>query len=185
MNLNLICIIGIRPAAPETVGRTGEKRLFFMSSGLLVRPLATEQIAQAYPLLSVCDPALTLEQWTSYAGGLLNGGNGDGRRILTVQNPENHIYGLSVYCLRPDLWRGSVLEIDNFAVLDIVRGRTTAGVLLQALEELGRECGCSCLSIQLINPKMRRWLRGPDGPSKDLFSTAGFRSGQLRLRKCF
>ncbi len=157
-----------------------------MSRGLLVRPLATEQIPLAYPLLSVCDPGLTLEQWTSYADGLLNGSNGsDTRKILTVQTSERHIYGLSVYWLRPDLWRGSVLEIDNFAVIDLVRGRTTAGVLLRALEKLGRQCGCSCVSIQLINPKMRRWLRVTDGPTADIFSAAGFRSDRLRLRKCF
>lgn len=157
-----------------------------MSSGLLVRPLATDQIPFAYPLLSVCDPELTLEQWTSYADGLLNGANGSGaRRILTVQTPESTIYGLSVYWLRPDLWRGSILEIDNFAVIDMMRGRVAAAILLQALEELGHENGCSCVSIQLINPRMRRWLRGANGATTDLFSAAGFRSGRLRLRKCF
>lgn len=157
-----------------------------MSGDLLVRPLATDQIPLAYPLLSVCDPELTFEQWTSYAGSLVKGTNGkDGHRILTVQSSKSTIYGLSVYCLRPDLWRGSVLEIENFAVLDLVRGRTTAGILLEALEELGRECGCSCVSVQLINPKLRRWLRGSNGATNDLFSAAGFRSSRLRLRKCF
>lgn len=157
-----------------------------MSSDLFVRPLATDQIPLAYPLLSICDPELTFEQWTSYADGLVKGTNGsDGHRILTVQTSESTIYGLSVYCLRPDLWRGSVLEIENFAVIDIVRGRTTAGILLQALEELGRECGCSCLSVQLINPKLRRWLRGSNGATKDLFNAAGFHNSRLRLRKCF
>lgn len=157
-----------------------------MTSGLLVRPLATDQIPLAFPLLSVCDPELTLEQWRRYAEGLMNGADGSGaRRILTVQSPESYIYGLSVYWLRPDLWRGSVLEIDNFAVIDMVRGRTTAAILLRALEKLGRESGCSCVSIQLINPKLRQWLRGSDSPAADLFSAAGFRSGRLRLRKCF
>lgn len=157
-----------------------------MSSDLHVRPLATEQIVQAYPLVSLFDPELSLEQWTAYASQLLNGTNGSrAHSILTVQTPDSYIYGLSAYWLRPDLWRGSVLEIDNFAVIDMAHGRTIASLLLKGLENIGRESGCSCVSIKLIDPKMRRWLRTSDAPKMDLFSAAGFRGDQLRLRKCF
>lgn len=157
-----------------------------MTTDLRVRPLAAEQIPQAYPLVTLFDGELSLEQWTVYASGLLNGTNGSGiPGILTVQTPDRYIYGLSVSWLRPDLWRGTILEIDNFAVIDMARGRTIADLLLKALENLGRESGCSCLSIKLITPKMRRWLRAVEGSEKDLFSAAGFRSDRLRLRKCF
>ena len=157
-----------------------------ISSDLRVRPLAKEQISQAYPLVSMFDPELSQEQWTSYASRLLNGANGShAHSILTVQTPDSYIYGLSVYWLRPDLWRGSILEIDNFAVIDMAHGRMIASLLLKALEDFGRQCDCSCVSIKLITPKMRRWLRIPDAPREDLFSAAGFRGDQLRLRKCF
>ena len=157
-----------------------------MSGDLRVRPLAAKQIPQAYPLVMLFDAELSQEQWTDYASGLLNGANVSSvPGILTVQTADDYIYGLSVSWLRPDLRRGTVLEIDNFAVIDIARGRVIGSLLLKALEELGRECGCSCLSIKLISPKMRRWLRALDGPDRDLFSAAGFRSDQLRLRKCF
>ena len=157
-----------------------------MSNDLRVRPLATEQITQAYPLILLFDPQVSQEQWTGYASELLNGANGShAHSILTAQTPDAYIYGLSVHWQRPDLWRGSVLEIENFAVIDMARGRTIAGLLLKALEDFGRQCGCSCISIKLITPKMRRWLRTPDAPGEDLFSAAGFRGDQLRLRKCF
>ena len=117
-----------------------------MSSDLHVRPLAAEQIVQAYPLVSLFDPELTLAQWTSYASQLLTEKNG-GRthRILTVQTPDSYIYGLSAYWLRPDLWSGSVLEIDNFAAIAMARGRTIARLLLKALENIARESGCTPL----------------------------------------
>ena len=153
---------------------------------LHVRPLAAEQIPQAYPLILLFDPEVSQEQWSAYASHLLNGANGSrAHNILTVQTTNGYIYGLSVHWCRRDLWRGSVLEIENFAVIDMAHGRAIASFLLEALEELSRECGCSCLSIKLITPRMRRWLRASHGAQKDLFSTAGFRGDQLRLRKCF
>ena len=157
-----------------------------MLNGLRVQPLAAEQIHQAYPLLALFDAELRQEQWIDYASKLLDEANGSrAHSILTVQTPDGYIYGLSVSWLRPDLQRGSVLEIDNFAVIDMAHGRTIASLLLKALEEFGRASGCSCVSIKLITPEMRRWLRTSDAPREDLFSAAGFRGDQLRLRKCF
>ena len=157
-----------------------------MINGLHVRPLAAEQIPQVYPLVLLFDPDLSEEQWTGYASRLLNGTNGcHAHSILTVQTQKGYIYGLSVYWMRPDLQRGFILEIENFAVIDMAHGRTIARFLLQALEDLGRESGCSCVSIKLISPKIRRWLRNSHASGKDLFSAAGFHGDQLRLRKCF
>ena len=156
-----------------------------MSSNLQVRPLATEQILQAYTLVSLFDPELGLDQWTAYASQLLGTNEDRAQGILTVQTRDSYIYGLCAHWLRPDLRRGSVLEIDNFAVIAMARGGTIANLLLRSLEKTGRESGCSCISVKLIDPKMRRWLRASDRPKEDFFSAAGFRGDQLRLRKCF
>ncbi len=157
-----------------------------MTGSYLVRPLGVEQIAQAYPLVSFFDPALTQEQWSDYAGALIAPvGAGKDHSIVTVQSTQGAIYGLSVYWLRPDLRQGRILEIENFAVVDITGNRKAAVVLLRALEDLARRSECNCVTLALLNPQMRKWLREPRNPAMDVFRAAGFRGEQLRLRKCF
>ncbi len=157
-----------------------------MTDTYLVRPLGVDQIAQAYPLVSIFEPRLTMDRWLDYAGALIAGaGNGEDRSIITVQSTQRAIYGLSVYWTRPDLHRGRVLEIENFAVVDITGNRKAAVLLLRALEDLARRSACNCVSIGLLNAQMRKWLRDPHNPAIDVFRAAGFRGEQLRLRKCF
>jgi hypothetical protein len=157
-----------------------------MTNTYLVRPLGIDQIAQAYPLILIFDPQLIQEQWSDYARALITqAGEGADHSIITVQSTQKAIYGLSVYWLRPDLRRGRILEIENFAVVDIAGNRKAAVLLLQALEDLARRSNCSCVSVSLLNPTMRKWLRDPRNPAIDVFRAAGFRGEQLRLRKCF
>ncbi len=157
-----------------------------MAGSYLVKPLGEEQIAQAYPLVSFFEPALTQEQWSDYAHALItHTGAGKDHSIITVQSTQGAIYGLSVYWTRPDLRQVRILEIENFAVVDIIGNRKAALVLLRALEDLARRAECNCVTISLLNPQMRKWLREPNNPTMDVFRAAGFRGEQLRLRKCF
>ena len=157
-----------------------------MSDPYVVRPLAPDQIPQAYPLVSIFDPKLTQEQWSKYAGALISE-HADHERhsIITVQSSQDYIYGLSVYWLRPDLREGQILEIENFAVVDLIGNRAAARVLLEALQDVAVQLDCGCVSISLLNPQMRKWLREPKNPAMDLFRSSGFRGEPLRLRKCF
>ncbi len=41
-----------------------------MAGAYLVRPLARDQIPQAFPLVSMFDAALTIEQWLGYVSAL-------------------------------------------------------------------------------------------------------------------
>ncbi len=157
-----------------------------MSEAYQVKPLLVDQIPQAYPVISILDPGLSPQQWCDYASFLLtHPGGSDGRNILTVQNALAHIFGLSIHWVKPDLRQGRILEIENFAVVDIIGNRAPARILLQALEDIARERACGCVSISLLNPHMRKWLRDKKTPAMDVFRAAGFRGEQLRLRKCF
>lgn len=157
-----------------------------MLGAYLVKPLAHDQVLQAFPLVSLLDVELSPEQWTGYAGALTEPGRGAGsHQILTVQSGQGHIYGLSAYGLKPDLRRNRVLEIENFAVVDLTGTRRVAGVLIAGLEKLAREQDCSCMVVSLLNPFMRRWLRDPHHPAVEFFRSSGFQGEHLRLRKCF
>ncbi len=175
-----------------------------MTGAYLVRPLAHGQIPQAFPLVSMLDMALTMEQWQDYAAAMIpppgerNGArNGrrteaamagrphEGRHMLSVQSGQGHIYGVSAYWLKPDLRRERVMEIENFAVVDVTGTRRAARVLLDGLEALAREQDCSCIVIGLLNPMIRRRLRDEQEATVDLFKATGFQGDYMRLRKCF
>jgi hypothetical protein len=146
------------------------------------------------------DMALTMEQWQDYAGAMIqapgerNGqrteaavvaGPDEGHRMLSVQSEQGHIYGVSACWLKPDLRRERVMEIENFAVVDVTGTRRAARVLLDGLEGLAREQGCSCIVIGLLNPMIRRRLRDEQEATVDLFKATGFQGDYMRLRKCF
>jgi hypothetical protein len=127
-----------------------------MAGSYLVRPLARDQVSLAYPLVSMFDVALTMEQWLAYAHALTEASdNPEGHRIVSVQSAQGHIYGVSAYWLKPDLRRDRILEIENFAVVDVAGTQRAARTLLDGLEELARDQNCNCIVISLLNPSMR------------------------------
>ncbi len=176
-----------------------------MTGAYLVRPLAYGQIPQAFPLVSMLDTALTMAQWQDYAGAMIPppgdrngrqtdvsragvsvpGGPREGRHMLSIQSEQGHIYGVSAYWLKPDLRRERVMEIENFAVVDVIGTRRAARVLLDGLEALARERDCSCIVVGLLNPMIRRRLRDEQKTTVDLFKATGFQGDDMRLRKCF
>ena len=161
-------------------------RRFAMSDCFVVKPLTPEQIPQAFALVSIFDGRLSQEAWCEYAAAVVEkADNGVGRGIMTVQSEEGYIYGLSVHHLKQELRRGRVLEIENFAVVDLIGAKTAAGLLLESLESIARAQQCRCMSLKLLNPAMRKWLRRSNGPRPDIFEAAGFRGEPLWLRKCF
>lgn len=157
-----------------------------MSNAYFVRPLTSDQILQSYPLVSVSEPSLTKDQWVAYASALVGApGLADDPNIMAVQNDRGHIYGLSAYSIRPDLHRGQVMEVESFAVADLVGVRRIATSLLETLEFLALQRSCNCLSIRLLSPSMRRWFRERGDPASDMFKASGYGFEPLRLRKCF
>ena len=173
-----------------------------MTGAYLVRPLAYGQIPQAFPLVSLLDVALTMGQWQDYAGALIertgcnsdaqvaggheaSGGFPGRQRMLSVQSEQGHIYGISAYWLKPDLRRERVMEIENFAVIDVTGTRRAARVLLDGLEALARALDCSCIVVSLLNPMIRRRLRDEQEATADLFKATGFQGDYMRMRKCF
>jgi hypothetical protein len=177
-----------------------------MSGAYRVRPLAKSQIPQAFPLISMLDVELTMEQWQDYADALVQaddkrqglskgpgtrgqngtpGGPHADHQMLSVQSGQGHIYGVSAYWLKPDLRRERVMEIENFAVVDVTGTRRAARVLLDGLEALARERDCSCIVVSLLNPMVRRRLRDEQEATIDLFKATGFQGDFMRMRKCF
>jgi hypothetical protein len=69
--------------------------------------------------------------------------------------------------------------------VDLIGAKTAAALLLESCESIARAQQCRCMTLRLLNPAMRKWLRRSNGPRADIFQAAGFRGEPLRLRKCF
>ncbi len=157
-----------------------------MSGRFIVKPLTPERIPQAFALVAIFEERLSQDAWCEYAAAIVEkADSGVGRGIMTVQSEEGCIYGLSVHHIKQELSRGRVLEIENFAVADLIGAKTAAALLLESLESAARAQQCRCMSLRLLSPAMRKWLRRSSGPRPDIFQAAGFRGEPLRLRKCF
>lgn len=157
-----------------------------MGDKFVVRQLKPSQISQVFPLAELLAEGLSAEQWSDYAAALIESAGDEGHcGFITVQNERGIVYGLSAYRLRRDLYQGQVLEIENFAALDLTGGKSATRALLAALEHLAEQRNCGCISVNLLNPLMRRSLRESSDPSVDLFRSAGYRGEPMRLRKCF
>ena len=157
-----------------------------MSYVFSIRPLVHDQVLPAFALISLFDPDLDLAKWVKYAEDIIDeNDNGAEQGIIAVQNDLRCIYGIAVFRPKPDLRKGRTLETENFAVVDISASRIVAKLLLRGLEEAGQKLSCNCITISLLQPLMRRWLREPGNPAIELFRAAGFRGEQMRLRKCF
>ena len=149
-----------------------------------VQPLTPERIPEAFPVVAFLDEEITAQQWGDYASAVIarNGHSGDDG-IMTLQDPQSHIVGLSVYHIRPDLLRGRVLSVENFAVVALIGVQQAAAQLLEAMEKLAQEQNCACLAVSLLDRAVRR------GPHRrqtgQLFKSAGFRLELARLGKCF
>ena len=155
-----------------------------MPSPYIVRPLTTAQVAQAFPLLAVLDPGLTLERWSDYATAFVEPSeDAEPRRIMTAQNAQGYIYGLASCRRRCDLHHGCVLEVENFVSLDLTGNKVAANALLTVIEALAREWGCGHISLSLLDPRMRSNLSAPRQPATSLFDFAGYHEEPFRLGK--
>ena len=157
-----------------------------MLNCFLVRPLTPERIPEAFPLVASLDQDITAQQWSDYARAFVGPrGRGDDCGIMTLQDPQGHIVGLSVYHTRPDLHRGRLLVIENFAIVSLIKGQQAALTLLAAMEDLARDLGCHCLAVSLLDRRIRRSPNHARSQAGRFFAGAGFRLDLARLGKCF
>jgi hypothetical protein len=157
----------------------------FANHNYNVRQLTPERIPEAFPVVAVLDEQITAERWYDYARAIVGpDGRSENHGILTLEDRQGCIMGLSVYVIRPDLWRGRVLVIENFAIVTLIGTQQAASVLLAAIEHLARDRACQCLAVSLLE---RTAGRSPDqnrGLTGRFFKGAGFRLDLARLSKC-
>jgi hypothetical protein len=116
---------------------------------LETRPLTPGRVAQAFPLIQIAFPALSLQDWQYFATPLASAqGQADGG-IITVVSEQEYINGLCCYRVTQDLQHGAVLMADLFMILDLVDQMAVVHALADAVESLARERRCTAIHTSL------------------------------------
>ncbi len=146
---------------------------------LETRPLTPERVAQAFPLVQIAFPALSLEDWRDFAApparaqGQVDGG------IITVVSDQGYIVGLCCYRVAQDFQHGAVLMADPFLALDLLDLKAVARALADAIESLARERRCTAIHTSLPETE----VKGADAWLVRILRSRGHRVESLRMCK--
>ena len=106
---------------------------------LTIEPLTPERIDQAYPLIQMVRPRLSVAAWQARARDLL------ARPLAGVTllvDDGGLILGLFSWAVESHPDHGATLDAEDFVALDIVGSRRIADALADALEDTARRHGC-------------------------------------------
>lgn len=117
---------------------------------MIIKPIAPDQVAQAYPLVQAIEPGLTLERWRAHIRELTErlqrGGRGG---IMSLQTPEGYIHGLFAYEVADDLRCGRTLNVGTVVAFHVGEAAEAARQMMQAIEAVARQNACSTIQIKL------------------------------------
>jgi hypothetical protein len=146
---------------------------------LKTRPLAPDGIAQAFPLIQMAFPEVTLEEWRDFASPMIRAKGRPASGIITVISEQDYIVGLCCYRVEHELQHGPTLMADHFLAFDLFDRQSVFHALAAALESLARERLCTAVHTNLLatGPKSREgWL-------VRLLCSRGHRIESLRMCK--
>ncbi len=132
-----------------------------MKPEYLVRPLAAERVAQAFPLIRDAVGRVSLEEWSRFASALTAPGEPDAPERasgIVVAERQGYIRGLCTYQAQPHLGHGLVMLVHHLVVLEVVGRKAVADALLSAVDELAERQGCRALHVTL--PLTSEWAVG-------------------------
>lgn len=104
-------------------------------------PLPRSRVAEAYPLVRMAYPQMSLAAWKAEAEArLANGG------ILTLFNPGGTIQALAAWQDDP---QGEALKVDTFVVFELSRRAPARQALCEGLQALAAERGKAAVQFPL------------------------------------
>ncbi len=143
-----------------------------------VRSLRASEVRQAYPLIQLIVPCLTLEEWIRHVEALSTGGHGG---IVSAHGEDGYIYGLLCYRIARELGRGRALVVEHLVALDMFDRSTAIQTLIGAVERIARDHHCA--QVQLALPGARIELGKIDGSIHGSFGGAGYEVDSIKLCK--
>lgn len=144
-------------------------------------PLKPDQLDQAFALVRMALPSLSLAEWRNYATAMAGSGGG----VLTLVAPSGSIHALAAYRATPSLHHGRALAVELFVAFELSRKAPARAALCEGLHSLAQGLGCRAVlfsadSQGLLNggalpPAARAMPAVPDAllPADGCGSTAG------------
>jgi len=117
--------------------------------------LKLEKVDQAYGLVRLVAPQVSLEAWRDFARGLISPSEAPESGVLTVEDARGYILGLVGYVVDHDLEYGETLMAKNLIALDGTssRKREIAFALIKAIEDLARDKRCGAIRTIVHEPE--------------------------------
>ncbi len=136
------------------------------------KPLAPEQIDQAFPLVRLLAPTLSLEHWRRYARAMMQpptatGGCGG---IIVLADAAGYLFGLFSYVSRLDLLHGPTLQVDDLVVPHLVECGQATQVLEREMRDIARRFDCRGIRVRLARPSE------PEGNVARFLGTSGYQA---------
>ena len=117
--------------------------------------LSSEKIDQAYGLVRLAAPQISLEAWRDFAKSVISPSVTPESGILTVEDERECIMGLVGYVIDRDLEHGRTLMAKNFIAFNGVerKRREVAFELIKAMEDLARDKRCGAIRTIVHEPE--------------------------------
>ena len=141
---------------------------------LTIEPLTPDRIDQAFPLIQMVRPRLSVADWRAHAHALL--ARPDSGITLLVDD-RGLILGLFCWTVESHPDHGTTLDAEDFVALDIVGSNRSADALADALEDTARRRGCGAVHTNV------QCAGGGASGLVDRLSGLGHRMESLRLCK--
>jgi GNAT superfamily N-acetyltransferase len=119
------------------------------------QPLTSEKVDQAYALVQLVTPQISLEAWRDFAGSLISPFEAPESGILAIEDERKYILGLVGYVVDHDLEHGQTLIAKNFIAFDATekRRKEIAFALIKAMEDLARDKRCGAIRTIVHEPE--------------------------------
>lgn len=138
-----------------------------MSSEYIARPLAENQVLQAFPLIQALDKRLTAQAWRRFAEYTLADANGGGHgHVMTLQTVSGYIHALFVYWVREDLCDGRRMDVDHVVTFELPGQVKALRAALRVIEQMARELDCTMVNVCIPRQSLPSW------PDQSILTTA-------------
>jgi len=127
-----------------------------MKSDYTIRHLAADRVVQAFPLARDLLGCASVEDWVAFAAPLTKPeiDNHPEQGIIVVER-NDYIRGLFSYMVRQGLNGNRVLDVQNFAVLEMTGVDKLTEELIKGAERIAQSLHCD--SLFLTVPKKSSW----------------------------
>jgi len=134
-------------------------------------PLVPERIPEAYPLVRLVRPDLSLAEWRARARLYLDAAT-ESAGIMTLQQDNGLMLGLYLHRIARDPIHGPTLLVEDFVAAAPISGMILARPLAQSLDALAHGAGCRAIHTVL---RLSGEARARDNGLACLFHDLGHR----------